>query len=1143
MFHRPVCPKSGAVGAWTLGRAAVAAAAIVVAIAALGLAGGCGGGAQIRKPDAGAKTDGPTVMDGGGTDSHHGEAPGIALGQPCTDAAKCGSGICVDGVCCNTSCDGACLTCAASGSVGTCVPADIGTNPRNGCTDMGAASCGTDGLCDGTGSCENYAAGVTCQQPGCTGSTLVFAGRCDGVGTCVTPASQSCAPWTCGSTGACKTTCSADADCTAGNFCVSGSCGLKPPGATCGAGGDCKSGFCAQGACCATACTGNCKSCALTGSAGTCTNVPSGQDPQGQCADALAPSCGTNGSCDGAGACQLYPSTTICGTNTCTAGTEILAGKCDGAGVCQAGTTQSCGAYACDTTAVCKTKCAVDADCSSGNFCIATVCGKKATGATCAAGGDCTSGHCEESVCCNTACTGTCMSCALTTSLGTCTPVALGADPLNQCPDVAATNPCGTNGSCNGAGACQFYPAGLNCGAASCTGSTLTQARTCDGAGACRAAMTAMCVPYVCGTAACKTTCTSTADCVSPNVCTNGSCGKNPIGATCAVAGDCGSGFCAQNVCCNSACTGTCQSCALAGSAGTCAPVPAGAAPNPTTQCATTTASTCGTDGLCDGAGACRKYVSGTQCAAATCTGTSFKPPNLCNGTGICGTVTPTTCGGNLICGTNGQCKATCASSADCVAPNLCNTTTGTCGLKGSGTTCGAGAECASGFCQQGVCCSSACTGTCQSCAFGATAGTCTNVPVGQAPNPTSMCSDLGATMCKTNGLCDGTGKCQLYGTTTTCAPAACSVSTLTPARTCDGAGNCKTVTSTLCDPYGCGTTSCKTTCAANTDCATPATCNTTTGSCGKLSQGAACTTAASCASGFCVNSVCCNNACTGICTACNLTGMVGTCTSIPGGSPPNPTTQCTNTGAATCGTNGLCNGSGACQKYASGTSCAAATCTGSSLTGGSTCNASSMCVAPAPTSCNPYICGAGACKTTCATTADCVSPDVCTGTVCSPPATLSAALKAVNIGNVQFITINVHLTNNGTSAIPLTQVTVRYWYTLDGGTATQTPNCDYTFLPGNCSSIVYSASSFVTMTTPKATADHYFQFGFASGAGSLAASGGTTSDMQLRWNKNDFTNFTQTNDYSYNASTTAWVTTTKVTAYLNGALVYGTEP
>ena len=1120
---------------------------VLVAIAMLGLAGGCGGGAQTRKPDAGTKTDGPVMtQDGGGTDSAHGEAPGIALGQPCTDAAKCGSGICVDGVCCNTACAGACLTCAASGSVGTCVPADVGTNPRKGCTDMGAASCGTDGLCDGTGSCENYAAGVTCQQPGCTGSTLTFAGRCDGVGTCMTPASQSCAPWTCGSTGACKTICSADADCTAGNFCVSGSCGLKPPGATCGAGGDCKSGICAQGACCATACAGNCKSCALTGSAGTCTNVPSGQDPQGQCADALAPSCGTNGFCDGTGACQLYPSTTVCGMSTCASGSVTAAGKCNGAGVCQPGATTSCNAYACGTTGVCNTTCTVDADCATGYFCIGGTCVKKTTGSTCASDSDCSSSHCAQGVCCNTACTGTCMSCALTNTKGTCTPVAVNTDPLNQCTDVGSTNPCGTNGSCDGAGACQFYPAGANCGAASCTGSTLTQARTCDGAGACRAAMTAMCVPYVCGTAVCKTTCTTTADCVSPNVCTAGSCGKNPIGATCAVAADCGSGFCAQGVCCNSTCTGTCQSCALAGSAGTCSPVPAGAAPNPTTQCTTTTASTCGTDGLCDGAGACRKYVSGTQCAAATCTGTSFTPPRLCNGTGTCGTVTGTTCGGNLICGTNGQCKATCGSSADCVAPNLCNTTTGTCGLKGSGATCGGATECASGFCQQGVCCASACAGTCQSCALGGTSlGTCTNVPIGQAPNPATQCATTTASTCGTNGFCDGTGKCQLYSNTTTCAAATCSVSTLTPARTCDGAGNCKTVTSSLCDPYGCATTACKTTCAANTDCATPATCNTTTGSCGKLSQGAACTTAASCASGFCVNSVCCNNACTGICTACNLTGMVGTCTSIPGGSAPNPTTQCTNTGAATCGTNGLCDGSGACQKYASGTSCAGATCTGSSLTGGSTCNTSNVCTAPAPTTCTPYVCGTNACKMTCASSTDCVSPDVCLASACVPPVNLTAQLAERDlVPNDQAVAPHFKITNTGTSAITLSTITLRYWYTeegTDGVTLATTPiaqnaACDFATI--NCTNVTMS---LVQVSPARTGANFYLLVGFTAGAGTLAA-GANTNEIQIRFNKVDFTNYHEADDYSY-VSSTSFATTAKVTAYYNGALVYGTEP
>ena len=49
------------------------------------------------------------------------------------------------------------------------------------------------------------------------------------------------------------------------------------------------------------ACTGTCRSCALPGSAGACTAVPNGQDPLGQCADALGATCGTDGFCDGFG--------------------------------------------------------------------------------------------------------------------------------------------------------------------------------------------------------------------------------------------------------------------------------------------------------------------------------------------------------------------------------------------------------------------------------------------------------------------------------------------------------------------------------------------------------------------------------------------------------------------------------------------------------------------------------------------------------------------------------------------------------------------------------------------------------------------------------------------------------------------------
>ncbi|HEY6478344.1 MAG TPA: hypothetical protein VI456_17325, partial [Polyangia bacterium] len=550
---------------------ALLVASVLILSGLAGCSGGGGktntdGGASGGSGGSGAKTgSGGTTASGGsgsggmaasggqvGVDmgsADHPATPLAAIGQPCKTGTDCDSTFCADGVCCKTSCTGTCVTCASTDNVGTCIPADVNTDPRSDCTDEGQSSCGKNGNCDGTGACQLYVAGVACGTSGCTGTMLSFAGRCDGVGTCNAPTSQSCSPYVCGTTGSCKTTCSADADCTgSGNFCVNNSCGPKPPGASCGADTDCKSGHCADGVCCATVCTGTCKSCAITGSAGTCINVPAGTDPLSQCADQLAPSCKTNGSCDGNGACQMYASGTVCGTNSCASGVATAAGKCDGAGTCQAGTTASCNAYVCDTTGVCKTTCTVDADCSTGNFCIGGSCGKKAPGSTCTADSDCGSTHCAQGVCCNAACTGTCMSCALTATKGTCSPIAAGTDPLAQCSDVGATNPCGTNGFCNGAGACQFYPAGMNCGAASCTGTTLTQARTCDGAGSCRAATTAMCDPFQCGTGACKITCASNTDCVAPNSCTNNSCGKLPPGAPCSSAAACQSGFCAQGV-------------------------------------------------------------------------------------------------------------------------------------------------------------------------------------------------------------------------------------------------------------------------------------------------------------------------------------------------------------------------------------------------------------------------------------------------------------------------------------------------------------------------------------------------------------------------------------------------------------------
>ena len=220
-------------------------------------------------------------------------------------------------------------------------------------------------------------------------------------------------------------------------------------------------------------------------------------------------------------------------------------------------------------------------------------------------------------------------------------PTAPRPRPRRQCVATAATA-CGLDGMCNGAGACRFWASGTQCAAGTCVGSTLTPARTCDGAGVCRSVTSTLCDPYQCGSAtACKTTCTSTAaDCVSPNSCVSMSCGKLPERRGLHDGGECNSNFCAQGVCCSTACSGTCASCALTGSLGACSSVPAGQ--DPLNQCADQGVATCGTDGSCNGSGACRRYAAGTVCVAGDLHAASTLTPNAtCNASGTC--VTPAT--------------------------------------------------------------------------------------------------------------------------------------------------------------------------------------------------------------------------------------------------------------------------------------------------------------------------------------------------------------------------------------------------------------------------------------------------------------------------------------------------------------------
>src|SRR4029079_9571905 len=78
------------------------------------------------------------------------------LGEGCTVGGDCGSNFCVEGVCCNESCGAACFTCKNPGSEGNCLPALPGTDPGDRCPTEAATTCGTTGVCDGTGAWARF---------------------------------------------------------------------------------------------------------------------------------------------------------------------------------------------------------------------------------------------------------------------------------------------------------------------------------------------------------------------------------------------------------------------------------------------------------------------------------------------------------------------------------------------------------------------------------------------------------------------------------------------------------------------------------------------------------------------------------------------------------------------------------------------------------------------------------------------------------------------------------------------------------------------------------------------------------------------------------------------------------------------------
>jgi len=127
-----------------------------------------------------------------------------------------------------------------------------------------------------------------------------------------------------------------------------------------------------------------------------------------------------------------------------------------------------------------------------------------------------------------------------------------------------------------------------------------------------------------------------------------------------------------------------------------------------------------------------------------------------------------------------------------------------------------------------------------------------------------------------------------------------------------------------------------------------------------------------------------------------------------------------------------------------------------------------------------------------------------------------------------------LEIVNTGGAAVPLRELTIRYWYTVDGWRPQQVW-CDWaSFGNGNV------LGRTVRLPRQVEGADSYVEIRFADGAGQLAA--GSSSELKARFNKADWSSFHQRDDWSW-AAPVRYAAAPHITLYRNGRLVWGSEP
>jgi hypothetical protein len=125
---------------------------------------------------------------------------------------------------------------------------------------------------------------------------------------------------------------------------------------------------------------------------------------------------------------------------------------------------------------------------------------------------------------------------------------------------------------------------------------------------------------------------------------------------------------------------------------------------------------------------------------------------------------------------------------------------------------------------------------------------------------------------------------------------------------------------------------------------------------------------------------------------------------------------------------------------------------------------------------------------------------------------------------------------NEGSSAVELKDLSIRYYYNKGTGQPTESYGCYWTNT-GDCNQV---EPLFSDLSPARTGANRYLELRFTDAAKPLE--GGANFVLQGGFCLADGKTFDQTDDYSYNGSAT-YVTSSKVVLYNDGVRIWGDEP